>query len=295
MSKNTIFKSIVVFFVALLSMSTPCHACWDEYDDDYYDYDSYDDWDDWDEDWDYYYESTWFDEVECVADRIDDESIWFDEVECVADRIDDDDDYNYVNYFPDSGYDNYNDDDNSDFDYDSQIEDEGNIPDLWYDTDTDADNSIYIVQSCEFCCVPAVMAIMDMIINDLTIEQAYEKMNEYIDKYSDLYGNEISDQGIHSNEILNYFKECGFETSRCTVESIQECTDHGCQVFVFTYIEGDDGNEYGHALDVIDSHQDSNGDIIYTCINPATGLVEEYRGSDFNPEQVFCVKGKKQN
>lgn len=128
MSKNTIFKSIVVFFVALLSMSTPCHACWDEYDDDYYDYDSYDDWDYWD-DWEDYY--NWDDEYYCY-----DGNTWLDDTVCTADRIDNDDSYNNDNCDDWNNSDSYNDDtdNNNNYSYDESNETE-------YESGDNFDNS----------------------------------------------------------------------------------------------------------------------------------------------------------
>ena len=326
MNKNTIFKSIVVFFVALLSMSTPCHACWDEYDDDYYDCDSYDDWDYWD-DWEDYY--NWDDEYYCY-----DGNTWLDDIDCAADRIDNDDSYNNDNCddwnnsdfynddtdnnnnysydesneteyesgddfdnsdligvydhddddFPDDGYDNYNDDG-----YDYQV-----IDNTYVNTQSTQQSPSYIVQTCELCCVPAVMAIINMIMNNLSIEQAYKKMYEYMKIYNDKTNKEFKVDGITPSYIREFFRICGFTTSLCSINSIPECISNNCQVFVFIDVIDETGKKWGHALDIIGSYKTENGEMRYICINPLTGNTEVHNPSDFtHPVEIFCIRGVK--
>ncbi len=335
MSKNTIFKSIVVFFVALLSMSTPCHACWDEYDDDYYDYDSYDDWDYWD-DWEAWYNwddeyysydgNTWLDDIFCDADRIDNDDSYSndncDDWNNSDSNNDDDDNNNNYSYdesneteyesgdnfdnsdligvydhdddFPDDGYDNYNDDG-----YDYHYDDDNANDNIEYDHSEDIHKieirPEYIYQPCKFCCVPAVMAIMNMVFNpNMTIEDAYKKEQEYENIYYNLTNEYFENGGIESNKIRDFFRFCGFDTSACAINSISECTDRGCQVFVFIDVTDEEGKQYGHALDIIDSYKGENGEMFHTCINPATGKAEEHSASEFkHPKEVFCVRGIK--
>ena len=66
--------------------------------------------------------------------------------------------------------------------------------------------------------------------------------------------------------------------------------EYGLNVFVYIDVFDDNGNKYGHALDVIGAYKDENGETIYTCVNPNTGRVEDHNKSDFtNPTATFAV------
>jgi hypothetical protein len=86
-------------------------------------------------------------------------------------------------------------------------------------------------------------------------------------------------------------RECGFDVRSCTIESIPTCLENGGQIFVFIDIISEDGNHYGHALDIIDYNKDTTGNIVsYDCINPATGHVEvHYPDEISHPTTIFCV------
>lgn len=265
-----------------MAFSTPSLACWDDDDDDWYDY---------------YYD--WLDDDSSLYGDYDPNGYWLDEVEVTYKQpydwgLDDDwwrtddeafDDYDGDNDDNDDYYDNNNDDnyyENHNVGYGN--EDEEN-------QDKTATPPPYFKQECNLCCVPAVMAIINMVMDGLTLKEAQAKYNEYVDKYREWSGKDVSIDGIPSDQIRKFFRECDFITSPCTIDRIEECVNRGMNVFVYIDVIGDDNNPYGHALDIISTDKDKNGDTIYTCVNPNTGEEECHKRSDFtHPTTIFAVR-----
>ena len=127
-----------------------------------------------------------------------------------------------------------------------------------------------------------------------SVLMALFQVDSYKQIYKETTNRDVSLTGVPSNEIASFMKNCGFETAKCTVESISLCTDHGYQVFVFIDVAYDNGT-YGHALDVIDCNKDANGNVTsYVCINPNTGNTENHTAVDFShPTCIYCVKNIK--
>lgn len=264
-----------------MAFSTPSLACWDDDDDDWYDY---------------YYD--WLDDDSSLYGDYDPNSYWLDEVEVTYEQpydwgLDEDwwrtDDEAFDDY--DDGYDDYDDyyDNNDDNYYENHNVGYGNEDEE--NQDETATPPPYFKQECHLCCVPAVMAIINMVMDGMTLEQAQEKYNEYVDKFQKWTGKEVSDDGIKSDEVRDFFDKCDFETRKCSPESIEMCVnEYGLNVFVYIDVFDDNGNKYGHALDVIGAYKDENGETIYTCVNPNTGRVEDHNKSDFtNPTATFAV------
>lgn len=135
------------------------------------------------------------------------------------------------------------------------------------------------------------MAIINMVMDGMTLEQAQVKYNEYICKYYEWTGNEVSKDGIPSNQIREFFRECDFITNPCAIDKIEDCVNAGMNVFVFIDVIGDDNKQYGHALDVIGAYNNEDGETIYTCVNPNTGEEEDHNRSDFtHPKTIFAVR-----
>lgn len=291
---------ILRFFLIFACVSLPLHsfACWDDDWDDYYSYDDYDDdWWDYDDDWwwDDDDDDWWNDDVDYGDIGNDDYDIDGGELDDVVVTPDDDwgldDDWWRVDY-------SYEEEDNDDDDWYYNYDDDVIIVGYGKGAqDNDKDNEIdpkerqYLVQDCQLCCVPAVMAIMNMYAKKLTIEQAESLQNKYIEKFYEMTGKNVSDIGVSSDKIETFMNLCGFIINHCSVDAISRCTDAGYQVFVFIDVI-DNGKTYGHALDIIDSNKDSNGNIVsYECINPNTGNVETHSADEFkHPKNIYCVK-----
>ena len=265
-----------------MAFSTPSLACWDDDNDDWYDY----------------FENWLVDDNSSIYGDYDPNSYWLDEVKVTYNKpydwgLNDDwwrtDDDAYNDY--DDGNDGYDDyyDNNDDNYYENHSVGYGNEDEENQDeTETPPP---YFKQECNLCCVPAVMAIINMVMDGMTLEQAQLKYNEYVDKFQEWTGVEISSTGIPNNQIQDFFGICGFETSKCSPESIEVCVDAGMNVFVFIDVIGDDGITYGHALDIIDTHKDENGNTIYTCVNPNTGEEEDHNAYEFtHPKTTFAVR-----
>ena len=279
------------------------HACWDDSYDDYYDYDDYDD------DWLYDdYDDWFFDDYDWNYD--DDEDIVYGEIDEDKYDIDGGELYDGPVVTPDEDYDwgldddwwrtDYGDDDDygNDDDWYDDYEDSDDVIKVGYgsdsqdkDSETDPKDRKYLVQDCKLCCVPAVMAIMNMYSKNISIEQAEKLQELYKDKFHEMTGKYVSDIGVSSDRIEEFMKSCGFVINHCSVAGISICTDAGYQVFVFIDVI-EDGKRYGHALDIIDTNKDNNGNAIsYECINPYTGNVETYNADEFkHPQNIYCVK-----
>jgi len=257
----------------LFVVNMPCAACWDDDDDDWYDY--------WDNDW-------WDDD--------DDYAWWIELPEVVITPDNNDDDHNSTddddNDWWRRDYDDW--DDNDNYDDDNWGEDDIVIGYNEKSDTPDKDDSktkAYLQQSCQLCCVPAVMANIKMYAEKLTLEQAERLQKEYIAKFKEKYGADIENVGIKSNEIRTFMNECGFRTLSCAINSISSCIDVGRQVFVYVDIESADGKKYGHALNIIDYNRDGNGNVIsYECINPNSGKVETHSPEEFtHPINVYTI------
>lgn len=297
--KHILLRFFLIF--ACVAIPLHSHACWDDSSDDYYDYE---------DDWDWYDDgSIWLDEVIVTSDYDygNDDEVVYGEID--DSKYDMEDTLNEVVVTPDSNDSNdddwwrtdYGDDDdygNDDdwFDYD---EDDGVINvgcgEGTQDEDVDPKDRKYLVQSCRLCCVPAVMAIMNMYSKNISIEQAEKLQEQYKDKYKELTGKEVSKSGVTNGDIKSFMTNCGFQLSSCAVGSISECTERGYQVFVFIDAQSDKGEKYGHALDIIHSNIKDGNVVSYDCINPDTGRVETYTADDFkHPEYIYCVRSIKE-
>lgn len=150
----------------------------------------------------------------------------------------------------------------------------------------------YLKQSCQFCCVPAVMAIINMVENSLSISQAEEFQSKYIEIYQDYYKTDISTDGVSSDKIEQFMKMCGFQISKCwNINSIAECINNGYQVFAF--IDAKDDSSYGHALDIVGVNVNNKGNVSsYICINPSTGHKENHNAYEFNkyPTSLYMIR-----
>jgi len=261
---KTITLTVLLF---LFAANLPCSACWDDDDDDWYDY-----WDDdwWDDDDDY---AWWIDLPEVVITPEHDDDYGSDN--------DDDDDWWRRDYDDDSW-----DDNNDDYDEDNDI-----IVGYEGESHSDSNNRIYLSQSCQLCCVPAVMANMMMYAKHLTLEQAERLQEQYKNKYKEIYNKDVKETGVNNTEIKEFMRECGFDVRSCTIESVPICLDNGGQVFVFIDITTEYGDNYGHALDIIDYQKDSKGNVVsYECINPNTGKVEVHYPNEFmHPQNIYCI------
>ena len=209
-------------------------------------------WDDDDDDWYDYWDDDWWDD--------DDDYAWWIDLPEVVITPEHDDDY---------GSDNDDDDDWWRRDYDD---------DSWDDNNDD-------------CCVPAVMANMMMYAKHLTLEQAERLQEQYKNKYKEIYNKDVKETGVNNTEIKEFMRECGFDVRSCTIESVPICLDNGGQVFVFIDITTEYGDNYGHALDIIDYQKDSKGNVVsYECINPNTGKVEVHYPNEFmHPQNIYCI------
>ena len=175
--------------------------------------------------------------------------------------------------------------------YDDYDEDNDIIVGYEGESHSDSNNRIYLSQSCQLCCVPAVMANMMMYAKHLTLEQAERLQEQYKNKYKEIYNKDVKETGVNNTEIKEFMRECGFDVRSCTIESVPICLDNGGQVFVFIDITTEYGDNYGHALDIIDYQKDSKGNVVsYECINPNTGKVEVHYPNEFmHPQNIYCI------
>lgn len=303
-----VIKYLTLIF-ALCLWSAQSFACWDDAEDDY-----------WDDDDDWYYE--WYYDWFYDDDEEDDDSIWLDEVIVIGNSDDNSDDSSDYDWDDDDDWDSYWDDGSiwldevivtyepnylDDDDWLGDYDDyycfwDQNSTTIGYgdasqekDDNDDAKTKNYIKQSCSLCCVPAVMAIMNQYAKNISIDEAKKLETYYKDKYNELTNHDIVEDGIHIKYLADYLRKCGFTINQCSVESIASCTDNGYQVFLYIDVHSEDGDVYGHALDVIHSNRDNDGNVVsYDCINPLTGNIETHNSDEFNhPFYVYCIKNIK--
>lgn len=259
------------------------NACWEEDWDDFYEYE--DCWDDlydseeyWDEIWD--------------DDDIYDE-VWLDDI--VVTPEEDSDDWNEDDdWWRTEEDDEWNEDECDDIEFEDDDDYNVGFSETSSSEENDVDKTPYLKQNCQLCCVPAVLAIMNMYANKLSVAEAEKLQEKYKQIFKEKTNTDVSVVGVRSDQIAAFMRDCGFEINKCTVESISLCTDKGYQVFVFIDIVTSEGT-YGHALDVIRSDRDAEGKVVsYVCINPDTGKEENHVASDFShPLNIYCVKNIK--
>ena len=148
----------------------------------------------------------------------------------------------------------------------------------------------YVRQTSELSCVPACMAIINMVMDGISLEQAYNKYNEYIEKYRELYGKNVRESGVPTNMEESFIRECGFKVNKCLTGSIETLIEHGYKVITTI----DDFSVYGrHAIVITDTYRNEKGEIRYNCINPATGKKEEGHKTSYiddYPERTYVIK-----
>lgn len=287
----------ILFLTFVLSLtSVGGLACWDDWDDDWDDWGCCDDWDDDDEvddehdDW-YYNEETgdyWLYDVEVTGSN---DGILMDEVIVTYDTgSDDDNDTNNEDTWSDTGDGWGNDDYGWEDGEDDNNDDDSSI--VGYGGDNNegtSDNSAvkYIAQNCQLCCVPTIMAIMNMYAYGISIEDAEKLIVMYRKIYEEMTGKDFYEKGVENKEIASFMKACGFNIAVCSTDVISICLENNFQVFVYIDVYDEHGNKYGHALDIIGITNSG----LYECINPLTGKVELHSKEDFkHPIYNYCIK-----
>ena len=265
---------IIILIFALSFCTTNSYACYDDDDDDWSQYDEYDydDCDDEDED---------DDDDDPNAFYYNDGSILMDEVVVTAPapRSDEEDDDDWWRR-----YESYDNDD----DWYGYDDGDGAVAIGYGDGDQNIDKSDanikqYLVQTCQYCCVPTVLAIINMYINNLSIEDAEKLQLKYREIFQEWKKRDISVNGINSNEIRIFLNKCGFvNRTAFTPNAIYQCTSDGKPVFAFIMVS-ENGEEHGHSLAIISTNINEMGDVVsFECINPATGYVETHMLDEFN-------------
>ena len=278
---------IITLIFALSFCTANSYACYDDDDDDWYSYDNFYDDDNDDDDCDN-------EDYILLEEDVYMKTVELDEVVVIGSTSSNDDDDWWRRYeFYDNG------DDDEGYGYDDGVVaigygDGDQNKDKYKEIEAKkaaAKNKQFLAQSCQFCCVPAVLANMKMYAGNLSLQDAVYLEKQYKQVFSDWQnGKDISDLGVRSDQIREYIGLCGFSTSLCTIEGIEQCTNEGMQVFVFLDAYSESGEKYGHALDIIDTNNNEGKAVSYECINPATGRVETYTSDAFNAALILRVQ-----
>ena len=294
-----------MLIVFMLFFYVPCHACWYEYDDDWYDYDYWyddDDWYDYDDSYDYYEdtENEWYD----------DNTIWLDEVVCTPDdNYDNTDFFNWNDYYYDDVNDEYidnTDDDNDDIiisdDYNQNysVITPQNSTDKFYKasptekaiSDKLPKNLQEHKQNTKSNCVPTVLEyVFNYLNNSFNID--YVPLRDTYMLNATEMKIDVYKVGVPQDLFGIYVNTCGFEMQTLdTYSDIKQAIDNGEAIIGELCVMNGSGTEgVHHEVMIIGYYTDDTSKV--NCLNPATGNYETFLLSDFSNKT--SVKSLKEN